>query len=399
MKNIVWIAISSGLLMQPVLADDLFFEATGKISTEVTIYADDGQFENQDYRTNLSLSAEPEFYWAWNDQQDNLTFTPFFRKDQRDSERTHADIRELSWSHFEDNWELRTGFRQVFWGVTEFQNIVDVINQKDTVEGLDKEHKLGQPMVNLSLVKDWGIVDFYVLPGFRERTSAGLDGRLRAGLVVDDDATTYEASNNDRHIDLAARWGHSFDVYDIGAHWYKGTDRTPQFNAISYNGKNVFSAHYQQIEQVGLDVQATIDSWLWKGELIYQNNPVEDFWASQLGVEYTFYGIQNSATDLGVLIEYGTDQRGKQANSIMQNDVGVGARFDLNDTQSTSVLAGLIYDFDFYTTSFSVKGDRRIGEDWKASIEARVFATGNSNDPAAIFAKDDHIKLTFDRYF
>ena len=399
MKNIVWIAISSGLLMQPVLADDLFFEATGKISTEVTIYADDGQFENQDYRTNLSLSAEPEFYWAWNDQQDNLTFTPFFRKDQRDSERTHADIRELSWSHLEDNWELRTGFRQVFWGVTEFQNIVDVINQKDTVEGLDKEHKLGQPMVNLSLVKDWGIVDFYVLPGFRERTSAGLDGRLRAGLVVDDDATTYEASNNDRHIDLAARWGHSFDVYDIGAHWYKGTDRTPQFNAISYNGKNVFSAHYQQIEQVGLDVQATIDSWLWKGELIYQNNPVEDFWASQLGVEYTFYGIQNSATDLGVLIEYGTDQRGKQANSIMQNDVGVGARFDLNDTQSTSVLAGLIYDFDFYTTSFSVKGDRRIGEDWKASIEARVFATGNSNDPAAIFAKDDHIKLTFDQYF
>jgi hypothetical protein len=399
MKNIVWIAISSGLLMQPALADELFFEATGKISTEVTIYADDGQFENQDYRTNLSLSAEPEFYWAWNDQQDNLTFTPFFRKDQRDSERTHADIRELSWSHLEDNWELRTGFRKVFWGVTEFQNIVDVINQKDTVEGLDKEHKLGQPMVNLSLVKDWGIVDFYVLPGFRERTSAGLDGRLRAGLVVDDDTTTYEASNNDRHIDLAARWGYYYDVYDIGAHWYKGTDRTPQFNAISHNGENVLSAHYQQIEQVGLDVQATIDSWLWKGELIYQDNPVEDFWASQLGVEYTFYGIQDSATDLGVLFEYGKDQRGKQANSIMQNDIGIGARFDLNDTQSTTVLAGLIYDVDFHTTSFSVEGDRRIGEGWKASIEARVFSTGNSNDPAAIFAKDDYIKLTFDRYF
>jgi hypothetical protein len=83
MKNIVWIALSSGLLMQPALADELFFEATGKISTEVTIYADDGQFENQDYRTNLSLSAEPEFYWAWNDQQDNLIFTPFFRKNSR----------------------------------------------------------------------------------------------------------------------------------------------------------------------------------------------------------------------------------------------------------------------------------------------------------------------------
>jgi hypothetical protein len=399
MKKIAWIAIGSGLLMQPALADAVFFEATGKISTEVTMYADGGQFANQDYHTNLSFSAEPEFYWAWNDQQDSVTFMPFYRKDHRDSERTHSDIRELSWAHLGDNWELRTGFRKVFWGVTEFQNIVDVINQKDAVEGLDKEHKLGQPMVNLSLVKDWGIVDFYVLPGFREQTSAGLDGRLRAGLVVDDDTTTYEDSNNERHIDLSARWAHSFDVYDIGAHWYKGTDRTPQYNAILHNGANVLSAHYQQIEQVGLDVQATIDSWLWKGELIYQDNPVEGFWASQLGVEYSFYGIQDSATDLGVLIEYGKDQRGTAGNSIMQNDVGIGARLNLNDTQSTTLLAGVIYDLDYHTTSLSVMGDRRIGEDLKASIEARVFSTENSNDPAAIFANDDYVKLTLDRYF
>jgi len=399
MKKIAWVAIGSGLLMQPVLADELFFEATGKISTEVTAYAHDGQFSNQDYRTNLSLSVEPEFYWEWNDQQDSLTFKPFFRQDQRDSERTHADIRELNWVHLNDNWELRTGYGKVFWGVTEFQNIVDVINQKDTVEGLDKEHKLGQPMVNLSLVKDWGIVDLYILPGFREQTSAGLNGRFRAGLVVNNDTTTYEASDGNDHVDLAARWSHSFDVYDIGAHWYKGTNRTPQYSAISYNGDNVLSTHYQQIEQLGLDVQATIDSWLWKGEAIYQNNPTGDFWASQLGVEYSFYGIQDSATDLGVLLEYGKDQRGIQSNSAMQNDIGIGARFDLNDTQSTTMLAGAIYDLDYHTTSFSIAGDRRVGEDWKASIEARVFSTSNSNDPAAIFAKDDYLKLTLDRYF
>jgi hypothetical protein len=384
--------------LPPAFADELFFEATAKLNTEVSFYAHQGQFSNQGYRSNLSLSVEPEFYWQWNDQQDSLTFKPFFRKDQRDSERTHADIRELSWVHLSADWELRTGVRKVFWGVTEFQNIVDVINQKDQVEGLDKEHKLGQPMVNLSIVKDWGILDFYLLPGFREQTSAGRDGRLRAGLVVDDNTTTYAASNNDKHVDLAARWGHSFDVYDIGAHWYKGTDRTPQYQAISVNGKNRLSAHYQQIEQVGLDVQATIDSWLWKGELIYQDNPVETFWASQVGLEYTFYGIQESSTDLGVLLEYGKDQRAKKANSVMQNDIGIGARFDLNDTQSTTMLAGAIYDLDFHTTSFSVEADRRIGEDWKASIEARAFSTGNSNDPAAIFAKDDYIKFTVERY-
>ncbi len=92
MNKILWIGIGCGLLMQPASADELFFEATGKISTEATLYAHDGQFFNQDYRTNLSFSVEPELYWEWNDQQDNLTFKPFFRKDQRDSERTHTDI-------------------------------------------------------------------------------------------------------------------------------------------------------------------------------------------------------------------------------------------------------------------------------------------------------------------
>jgi hypothetical protein len=399
MKKMVYLAISGGLLIQSAMADDVFFEASGKVSTEATIYAHEGQFANQDYRTNFSLAVEPEFYWDWNEQQDSLTFKPFFRKDERDDARTHADIRELNWVHFSDDWELRTGIRRVFWGVTEFQNLVDVINQKDAVEGLDKEHKLGQPMINLSLVKDWGIVDVYVLPGFREQTSAGTNGRLRAGAVVDPSTTTYEASNNSKHIDLAARWGHSFDVYDIGAHWYKGTNRTPLYTAVTRDGQTVLSAHYQAIEQIGLDLQATVGSWLWKAELIHQTNPVEDFWASQLGAEYTFYGIQESATDLGVLLEYGKHQRGTRANSVMQNDVGIGARLDLNDTQSSSMFAGVIYDLDFHTSSASVAGSRRLGEDQTLSIEMQVFASENSNDPAAIFAKDDYLKLTLDSYF
>jgi hypothetical protein len=399
MKKMVYLAISGGLLMQPAMADDVFFEASGKVSTEATIYAHEGQFANQDYRTNFSLAVEPEFYWDWNEQQDSLTFKPFFRKDQRDDARTHADIREFNWVHFSDDWELRTGISRVFWGVTEFQNLVDVINQKDAVEGLDKEHKLGQPMINLSLVKDWGIVDVYVLPGFRQQTSPGVKGRLRAGLVIDADTTTYDATNKDQHIDLAARWGHSIDAYDVGAHWYKGTDRTPLYLPISDNGNNGLSAHYQAIEQIGLDVQATIGSWLWKAELIHQTNPVEDFWASQLGAEYTFYGVQESAVDLGVLLEYGKDQRGTRANSVMQNDVGIGARLDLNDTQSSSMFAGVIYDLDFHTSSASIAGSRRLGEDQTLSIEMQVFASENSNDPAAIFAKDDYLKLTLDSYF
>ena len=399
MKKIVLLAIGSGLLTQPVIASENYFEANLKVSTEFTFYPQKGKFKGQDYHANLSLALSPDFYWEWNDQQDSLTFEPFFRKDQHDSSRSHADIRELNWVHLSDNWELRTGLRKVFWGVTEFQNLVDVINQKHPVEGLNNEHKLGQPMINYSVVNDWGIVDLFLLPGFREQTYPSTDGRLRASIPVEDVLTTYESSREDKHIDLAARWSHSFDVYDIGVHWFKGTDRTPKYQAVTHNDNLVLKAHYQQIEQVGIDLQATVDSWLYKGEVIYQDNSTENYWATQVGFEYTFYGIQESATDLGVLLEAGYDQRGITADALMQNDIGIGARLAFNDAQSSSLLAGVIHDLDYHGNSFSLEAERRLGDNWKASIEARIFSPGSSNDPSNIFDKDDYFKITFDRYF
>ena len=64
------------------------------------------------------------------------------------------------------DWSLSIGLGKVFWGVTEFNHLVDVINQTDLVEGIDGEAKLGQPKINLSLINHWGALDFFVLPGF-----------------------------------------------------------------------------------------------------------------------------------------------------------------------------------------------------------------------------------------
>ena len=94
-----------------------------------------------------------------------LYFSPFLRLDQVDENRTHWDIRELYWLYFSRVWEIRVGVRTVFWGVTELQHLVDVINQTDLVENIDGEQKLGQPMVNLALIHDWGTVELFILTG------------------------------------------------------------------------------------------------------------------------------------------------------------------------------------------------------------------------------------------
>ncbi len=101
--------------------------------------------------------------------------------------------RELSWQLVSRSWELRIGVRKVFWGVAESQQLVDIINQTDLVENVDGEDKLGQPMVNIALIRSWGTVDFFLLPWFRERTFPGQVGRLRFAQPVDTDNPAYES--------------------------------------------------------------------------------------------------------------------------------------------------------------------------------------------------------------
>ena len=146
-----------------------------------------------DWHAGLSLAAEPEYYRVWDGGSQSLTFRPFLRLDQRDPSRTHADLRELLWIRSGAGWELRAGVGKAFWGVTESVHLVDIINQTDLVENPDGEQKLGQPMLKLSLERDWGIWDLFLLPGFRERTFPGSEGRLGPRPTVDTGAAIYES--------------------------------------------------------------------------------------------------------------------------------------------------------------------------------------------------------------
>lgn len=391
--------LTAGLLSALPVQAETYYEMSGKVSADLRYFTQDAQFSGQDHATNLSFAVEPEFYWEWNDGLDSITFTPFLRVDENDSARTHGDIRELSWVHVGDDWELRTGLRKVFWGVTEFQHLVDVINQTDAVEDFDGEDKLGQQMINLSLVRDWGIVDLYLLPGFRERTFAGESGRLRAGLRVATEHAEYESGDKDGHIDTAIRWSHTLGDFDLGAYWFHGTNRDPQLQARVINGETVLVPYYEQMDQIGFDAQATIDSWLWKFETIHRDTRSEAYWTAQAGFEYTFYGIQESAADLGVLLEYGWDERGETATAAIQNDLFAGARLTLNDAESTELLAGISHDLDFDSHSLIVEASRRYGDNWKLSLDGRFFSADNPADLSYSINRDDHLQLTIERYF
>ena len=393
-KWIMGSLLPTWLLAMPVAA----FELSGNIELSQRAFVHEAEQAEQ-HNNYLSASVLPEFYHAWNNDKDSVTFTPFLRWDQHDAERSHGDIRELVWIHVADTWESRIGISKVFWGVTETQHLVDIINQTDSVESFDGEDKLGQPMINFSLVRDWGIVDFFVLPGFRERTFPGPEGRLRTDLVVDTDQALYESGARHKHVDVALRWSQTLGDLEIALSHFSGTSREPEFLLGQKAGRPVLRPFYAQIEQTGLELQWVAGDWLWKLESIYRSGQQQDFAALVGGFEYTYVGILDTNADLGILIEYHYDDRQDNAPTPLQNDTFVGFRITLNDAQSTEWLSGAIVDNDSQAYSLFIEASRRFGNSIKASLEARVFNNTEPTDPLDGFENNDFIQLDIAWYF
>lgn len=391
--------IGSGLLAAQFALPVQASEWSGQATIESTVFGQDA-LDSRQHGNNLSVSAQPELVHEWDNANQSIVVVPFARIDQHDDERTHADIRELTWLKVAETWELRLGIRKVFWGKTESQHLVDIINQTDAIESTDGEDKLGQPMVNLALIRDWGTVDLFVLPGFRERTFPGIDGRLRTPLPVDTSQTGYESSREDRHIDLALRWSHYIDEWDFGLSYFTGTSRSPELiQGTDGQGNSVLTPYYEIINQAGLDLQTIQGDWLWKLELISRDVNAGRYNALTGGFEYTFVGVADTSIDVGLISEYLYDDRGQQATTPFANDLLMATRLTLNDEQSSELLAGIIYDLDHNTRMVNVEASRRIGDSWKLGIELRTFGDPAKTELLYGLRNDDFLKAELAWYF
>jgi hypothetical protein len=391
-------------------------EWRGYVSGEWLGFLEDPAYADQ-HRSYLSLAAEPEYFREWHNGRDLFTFKPYALLDQYDAERTHADIRELSWDHAAYDWELRAGVSKVFWGVTESVHLVDIINQTDLVVNLDGEDKLGQPMLKLSLIRDWGVVDLFLLPGFRERTFPGKQGRPRFAIPIDADSVRYESAAEEWHTDAAVRWSDSIGEFDIGiAHFY-GTSREPRFlvepGAVNPASGSIdhLTPYYEIINQTSIDLQAIYGSWLWKLEAITRSGQGNRINAAAGGFEYTFVGVNASRLDIGVIGEYLYDSRGDELEpgkalsgqpfslSPFQSDLVLGTRFTLNDVNGSELLASVILDLEGGGQSYNIEASRRIGNDWKLSLEARGVNNTPADSTLASFEHDARLRMELARYF
>ncbi len=476
-QRFVFTALLSVCISESVNAftiEDVAFDT--QLGLQTRIYDNDPVSPIQRRHEFSTVYFQQAISYSWNNKKDNWVFNPYLSVtryedpwkvkhegnvpfivpmpiidfgDTRTAHRIHGDISEFLWTHInnDNSWELRSGIGKVFWGVTESQHLVDVINQDNLRADIDREDKLGQPMINLTLVQRWGNFDLFILPGFRERVYQDNIGRLNPVVVadpysapsgtnpifmIDQDADAlFESGADELHTDFAIRWSHNIGVNDFALSFFQGTNREPITNPLSnpvrtstlYPGVNFITPYYEQMNQVGVEYQATLGRWLLKFEGIYRDSdspktpeqdkldgktsPTEDFTAFTGGFEYTFAGIFENSADLGVLVEFHNDSRDFEATSLYQNDVFFGFRYSKNSATDPNILFGVIQDLDVDSYIGFFEASRRVGQNRRLIFEGMTgYADGQApadidagRDITTSLSNEEHVRLAWEVYF
>lgn len=404
----VWMAtVPATVEGQPDTAEDgtpVAVELAGRVSIETRLFPAEGAFPGQ--RSLASgFAVEPIVYVEATGGR-TFTLAPFLRYDHSDPRRTHVDLREAYLLLFGDGWEARLGVGQVFWGVTESQRLVDIVNQIDFVEHPNGDAKLGQPMAHVTRFGDWGALEVIGMTFHRARTFPGRRGRLRLPLVVAPDPVRYESGAGRWRLDVAARYSRTMGALDLGVSAFDGTSREPfLMPAGEAGGEPTQIQHYDRIRQFGFDAQLTVGPWLLKAEGIHRRRArnllghEQDYAATVAGGEYTFYAVGGGTADVSLLGEWSYDSRGPLATpsrspNTLENDVFVAVRLPFNDVQSTEVVAGVLADASRTTRSLVFEFSRRASNRWSVQAEAAVLVRVDERDIHYEMRRDSFLDLS-----
>lgn len=386
------------------LADGEFRKA-GYIGLEGRYFIQQPKQDGQsDYPFDPSLSLEPELSYTWDDDSDTILVKPFLRlaSDAYDPDRTHFDVRELYWLHNAETWSFKCGLIKEFWGVTESRHLVDIINQTDFVDGANPDDKLGQPAAHFVYRSDYGALNAYLMPYFREGTFPSRKGRLRGVYPVDVDQPVYESDDKMHHTDFAFRYFHVLGNVDLGLSYFQGTGREPRVTlGTDEKGHTVLIPNYDLIKQASIDMQYTWDAWLFKLEAYRRYGHITDYNAFVAGLEYTSFGVGESNTDVGFLLESIYDGREwGDPPTTFNRELYTGIRVSLNDAADTTFLAGVTFDTDTWSQTFTGNFKTRFFEHYVLKIEWSFFG-GVDEEEMVLKAmeKDSNIKIKYNYYF
>jgi hypothetical protein len=391
-RRVILLAAACGLVAA-ARAEEV--SVRGYVGADTRVYMDRAAFPGQE-STPFSLLAEPQLVVISDDRRKELQFVPYVRR-SFGTDRESADIRDLFGRYRGAGWSGTIGISRVFWGATESHHMIDIINQSDLREDYRGDFKLGQPMVLLALDHPWGQIEALALPGFRERRFAKPRSRPRLALPIQGQSDFPDGKD----LDWALRGSFSKDRLDAHLYHFEGLSREPDLLPVfdATGAVQALRPSYRRISQTGLDFTYAHGALIAKGEFLSRSGYSRNFIAGVVGGEYVL-GAGASGADRALFLEYLFDRRPDDAPPpLVRRGWFLGARYAANDSASSEIRGGIIFDRDSGARAARIEGSRRILKDWSIVIEYIGFSNVERSVSLGSYGRDSYFRMLVRRHF
>jgi hypothetical protein len=329
------------------------------------------------------------------------TFNPYLRYDTVDRGRTLFDLHELKISGGGQRWRFKVGYDVEFWGVMEFVNPVNVLNQSDVTDDFLGKRKLGTPMADVTLTGKLGTLDVYALTGFRPMRFPRQAGRLRPPLPIDDEGVGYVSGRGRTQLEGAVRYFRNIRHVYVGVSHFYGYSREPEVSLdFTAQGLPFLAATYGLEHQTGLELQVTFGNMILKSEDVVRSDARTGrrTAALSLGAEYDIGALLSSGRTVTLFGEYYHDTRPQSLIVPFRNDVFAGVRIGVNDRRSSEIRVWTNYDVSAGRPSvIMLDASARLSDRVKAAIAYRGIVS--RQQALTSIAQDSHVVLKFETFF
>src|SRR5215207_2950630 len=368
-------------------------QLSGWLEAELRLFPQAGLYDTQrqaypalagELRTAGALGRRRQHRW---------TITGFGRGDVDDRDRSHVELREASWTWQPAAWQLRGGMLMEFWGVTESNRLVDVVNQRDQREAPDADAKLGQPGIAWSGPAAGGTLEILALTYHRPRAFGSGHGRFRPPPTFVS-APDYESSAGRHRVDWAGRWSMRARALDVGLSHFRGTSREPAFGNDAAP-----RPRYAVMHQTGLDGQITIGALLLKAEAIHRREDGHAFGAVTTGGEYVVGNVAGTGGDIVVFAELTLDERRARTLTGLDRDLFFAARWNGNDEAGTELTVGGTLDLAHRAHVVRLEGIRRWSGNWRLVGETHLIGRQRAPELGYLMRRDSFVRAAIARHF
>ena len=232
---------------------------------------------------------------------------------------------------------------------------------------------------------------YWYIPRFRERTFNEQNAHPGFGLPVL--PAQFAHTKRSKAPDHAVRYGNSIGDIDYALSVFDGTAREPLIRGEEMGS---ILPYYEQMRSVGLELQYTGDSILYKFEGLTGTQGEEDFNAAVMGTEKTVYSIFETQWDMGLIIEYQYDDR---VQVLLDRTLVSGIRLTANDEFDTSLLVLYTVDHEFSQSLFGLEASRRLRNGMTLDLNYLLYQSDEQNLPFYSLIDDSELSLTLGYYF